>query len=188
MEVYSSDSDVSLSRAVFYLGAPWCGPCKKFLPLYKQFAEDYADDFEVKFYYINIDDFSTPSEVLENEVKRVSSIPTLLCFLDDKMVEKISSWNQDKLYTAMHMHYVPGEPVDNSRYAVIPDRVPYLPEEVDELSSSDGVELEFDIACCSPEDGCFEIATSSSIAPADDTKPEALADVTNKVEELNIIA
>lgn len=181
MEVYQPDSDVKLDRAVFYLGAKWCGPCKIALPLYEAFAEDNSEDFEVTFYYIDIDDFSTQSTILKQQFDKVSKVPTLLCFLNGEMVEKISPWDQDKLYTAMHVHYVEGEPVDNSRYAVIPDRVPNLPE----LSSSDGEEIEFDIPTC--DDGvCFEIEPFSIIAK-DDVRPESTVEaIESKIDELTV--
>lgn len=148
MEVYQPDSDIELNRAVFYLGANWCGPCKRFKPEYQEFASDMSEDFEVKFYYIDVDTFASPSSLLTKEVETIKSIPTVLCFLNNKMVEKISPWNKDKLYTAMHTHYVEGEPIDTSRYAVIPNRVPTQPG--GEFSSSDE-EDEFDVPSCDME-------------------------------------
>jgi hypothetical protein len=200
MEVYSSDSDVALDRAVFYLGAKWCGPCKKALPLYKTFADDYAEDFEVTFYYIDIDTFSSDNETLEKEVKKVTSIPTLLCFLNNSLVETISPWSQEKLYTAMHIHYVDGEPVDNSRFAVIPDRVPNQPD-VSSSSSDDDKgkdpesepDFDFDIPACEMGE-CFDgvielvdhskinIGESSGSVVADSVKEEPLEQTVEKLE------
>ena len=152
METYQPDADISLDRTIIYFGATWCGPCKRALPVYEEFAENNTEGFEVDFYYVDVDTFSTHSKELDKHFKTVKSIPEVLLFLNGKLIDRLSPWNEDKLYKMMHEYYVEGEEVDNSRYAVIPDRVPYQPE----LSSSEEDDDELDMPVCN-EDGCVVV-------------------------------
>lgn len=152
MQTYEVDSEISLDRVVLYLGAKWCGPCKRYLPEYRTFAQDYCDDFDVNFYYVDIDAFSSPNDILTSEVQNTESVPTVLVYLKNKLVQKISPWNRDELYKAMHEYFIEGNPVDNSKYAVIANRV------LDDPSGSDNSEDEFDFELPPCDiDGCCEI-------------------------------
>ncbi len=67
--------------------APWCGPCRKQLPI----VEELSDDLKGKAVVgkINVD---------ENQIKaseyRISGIPALLIFKNGELVEQLSGLHQ----------------------------------------------------------------------------------------------
>ena len=72
--------NVGVSLVDFY--ADWCGPCRMVLPVVEQIAEERDDLLVVK---VNVDD----NPELAKEFG-VFSIPTLIVFKDDEVVNKVS--------------------------------------------------------------------------------------------------
>ena len=62
--------------------ATWCGPCKMMAPVLEKFSEDYAEKIDV----VKVDADENPELV---EQYGVSSIPTMLVFLNGKVVKTI---------------------------------------------------------------------------------------------------
>ena len=74
-EVMSSEKTVLLD-----FWAPWCGPCRRVVPLVEQIAQERPD---IKVGKVNVDE--------EYELAgrfRISSIPTLLVLRDGKVVDQ----------------------------------------------------------------------------------------------------
>lgn len=63
--------------------APWCGPCKKLGPILEQVAERLGDDAAV--YKLNVEDNPTCAAKY-----RVRSIPTMMVFMDEDLVETVT--------------------------------------------------------------------------------------------------
>ena len=74
-EVMNSDKPVLLD-----FWAPWCGPCRRVVPLVEQIAKERPD---IKVGKVNVD------EEYELAGKfRISSIPTLLVIQDGKVINQ----------------------------------------------------------------------------------------------------
>lgn len=58
--------------------APWCGPCKRFAPIYEAVAQKYQD---VKFAKLNTED--EPEIAAQFEIR---SIPTLMIFKEQDVI------------------------------------------------------------------------------------------------------
>jgi len=74
-EVIRSDKPVLVD-----FWAPWCGPCRKVVPLVEEIAEERSD---IKVVKVNVDE--------EQELAaqfQIMSIPTLMVFKDGKLVKQ----------------------------------------------------------------------------------------------------
>lgn len=70
--------------------ADWCVPCKMVAPI----LEDAEKELNVKVYKVNVDDYPNLAEKFN-----IMSIPTLLCFKDGNLVDKIvGAMPKQKLY------------------------------------------------------------------------------------------
>lgn len=152
-----SGGEPNLERDIFYLGAKWCGPCRKAHPKYRDFADNYSEDFNVKFWYIDVDNPKLNNDLLKEEVERSPSIPALLLFLEGKFVQRLSGWDEDKLYNAMHEYYIVGEEIDTSEIAQLKHApmeyiLPYSSDSSEEHSE---LELELEV-CEGPECSIIE--------------------------------
>jgi len=67
--------------------APWCGPCRKQIPIVEELAAEVAG--KAKIAKINVDE----SQAKATEY-RISSIPALLVFKDGQVVEQLSGLHQ----------------------------------------------------------------------------------------------
>jgi len=64
------------------LWAPWCGPCRMVSPIVESLSEKNKD--KLKFCKINVDDNQKTASQY-----RVMSIPTLMFFMDGKVIDTI---------------------------------------------------------------------------------------------------
>ncbi|MGG3801249.1 thioredoxin family protein [Metabacillus fastidiosus] len=87
------DEAIQNEIVLFYLYAPWCGPCKVVSPILKELSEQLP---YVKFAKTNVEDLPKVAEELN-----VNSIPTVLTFVDGSVVETSIGFNQSEHYTAM---------------------------------------------------------------------------------------
>ena len=79
--------------------APWCGPCRKQLPIVDELASEITD--KARIVKINVD---------ENQIKaseyNISSIPALLVFKDGKLVEQLSGLHQKSQLKSILENYL----------------------------------------------------------------------------------
>jgi thioredoxin 1 len=71
--------------------APWCGPCQMLMPIMEEISAEFAE--KVKIVKINVDE--------ENEISsqyNVSSIPTVILFVDGQIKETIIGFHQKQDY------------------------------------------------------------------------------------------
>lgn len=77
-----SISDADLSNALVFFGAlDWCAPCKMIHPIVEELSTKYEG---IDFYYIDADD-----NAFELRSQGVSSVPTLLFFVNGEEQERI---------------------------------------------------------------------------------------------------
>jgi thioredoxin 1 len=69
--------------------AQWCGPCKKFAPIFSKLAEEYPS---IKFLKVDID----KCEKTAHKYK-VSSIPTFMFFKNGELYQKFSGADEKKV-------------------------------------------------------------------------------------------
>ena len=74
--------------------ADWCGPCKMAEPLIEELAESYKD--RVKIGKVNVDESSSVAGKFG-----VSSIPTVVMFVDGKEVARQVGFGGKESYEAM---------------------------------------------------------------------------------------
>lgn len=78
--------------------APWCGPCKKMLPMVNDLAETYSDQF--KLFTINFDQ----NRLLAKEQK-IMSVPYLVVFKDGiKIWDKNGEASKDELMEILELN------------------------------------------------------------------------------------
>lgn len=63
-------------------GAPWCPPCKALIPTLLHIDEQYGS--RIRVYSVNVDD--SPGLAARYDVR---GLPTVILFLDGKIVDKI---------------------------------------------------------------------------------------------------
>ena len=68
---------------VFDFFTDWCGPCKRFAPVFEELEKENP---EVGFYKINVED---DGEEL-GEYQEIYSLPTLKFFKGDKLIETLT--------------------------------------------------------------------------------------------------
>lgn len=71
--------------------APWCGPCKQLIPKLETIESKYSN---VKFVKINVDEnVDFPLDL------NIRSVPTVLIYSGDKLINRITGLNPDSVYT-----------------------------------------------------------------------------------------
>ncbi|MEO0202780.1 MAG: thioredoxin [candidate division WOR-3 bacterium] len=60
--------------------AEWCMPCRKLEPV----LDEIEKEMEIKVYKLNVDDYPHIAEKYN-----ILSIPTLLCFKDSKLLDRV---------------------------------------------------------------------------------------------------
>jgi len=79
-EIYRSE------KSIICFSAEWCSPCKKFAPIYSNYANEYKD---INFYKVDIDD----SEDLVNKFN-ITSVPTFIFLKNGVKVNEIIGINE----------------------------------------------------------------------------------------------
>jgi thioredoxin 1 len=75
VEVLNSDKPVLLD-----FWAPWCGPCRRVVPIVEEIAEERSD---IKVGKVNVDD-----QMELGRLFKIANIPTLLVIKDGEVVNK----------------------------------------------------------------------------------------------------
>ncbi len=78
---------------VVYFTASWCGPCKKFSPLFKQYR---ADNKNTKIKFVKIDVSRSEAEDKIADSYAVESLPKVIIFVDGKIVDSLEKLSIDK--------------------------------------------------------------------------------------------
>ena len=141
-----NDSERDLTRSVFLLGSESCFNSTLALTDYKIFAEQNPEEFEVKFFYVDVNNFDSEDITMFEEVTSCDVTPSLLIFKDGNVVAK-SPWDLQFLLYSLHEYFVSGDEVDTTQIALLKHEpiLGILPETSDEDS-----ELELDF-CEGPE-------------------------------------
>lgn len=79
--------------------ASWCGPCKMLAPIIENLANEYAGKLKVG--KVNVDD-----EGLLASEYGIVSIPTVIIFVNGKIVEKIVGANSQDAYEDIIEKYI----------------------------------------------------------------------------------
>jgi thioredoxin 1 len=86
-------------------GAPWCGLCKVLQPLMDQFSPDWHGQLDSV--YINADE-----NLKLCSTYRIQALPTLLLFVDGKVVQKFDRFHdRDDLRYTLESIVLPGTTV-----------------------------------------------------------------------------
>ena len=72
--------------------ADWCGPCQVLLPEFKKMSDKYP---KTTFAKINADEFI--SSDIDPKFPPVNALPTVLFFIDNKVVESVIGMNAPKI-------------------------------------------------------------------------------------------
>jgi thioredoxin len=80
-DIFDNDVLGAEKPVVVDVWAPWCGPCKVQAPIFKEAAQQFAD--EALFVKLNADD----NQALVQQYK-VMGIPTMLFFRHGRLVER----------------------------------------------------------------------------------------------------
>lgn len=70
-------------NVVFQMGASWCGPCKKFLPYFKE-QSSTAEYSNILFVHADEEECSTLYERLN-----IAAMPTFLFYKNGKLIETL---------------------------------------------------------------------------------------------------
>lgn len=90
--------EADLQNSVIFFGAlSWCAPCKMIHPVVEEFSEKYEN---MNFYYIDADENSF--ELRDNSI---SSVPTLVFFVDGEEKERIIGARPKKDIEALILKY-----------------------------------------------------------------------------------
>lgn len=87
------DLDQNKEKYVINFSASWCGPCKKFAPLFQELAKKYIN---VTFYKVDVDDI--PDLTLFYNVKKM---PTFLFFENGQIKTTVTGANESDIIKAL---------------------------------------------------------------------------------------
>lgn len=68
--------------------ADWCGPCKKYAPIFESIANEFRGINKIIFIKLNIENTD-----FENYTSDISSIPTFLIYRNNKRISKLVGAN-----------------------------------------------------------------------------------------------
>ena len=99
---YAPGDKIDLSLALIKFGAPWCGPCRRCSPAYKELSSKYPD---VTFYDVNVDDFAEMTlmsdephqQAFNDKISKITALPNFVLYKDVKIIAEIKSWKPEEL-------------------------------------------------------------------------------------------
>lgn len=87
----SSLSKKGIKAAIIEFGAPWCGFCKKALPLMEKLSSQYPN---ISFFYVDTNEPVGSSIAAQYGIK---SLPTFIFIYNDTERERVVGFNPDEI-------------------------------------------------------------------------------------------
>ena len=77
-------------KSVLYVGATWCGPCKKIKPIFHELEQQYGQ--KLKFVHLDLDQNREAGEKLG-----VSSVPSFFLINKGEVIDEFTGANEQRL-------------------------------------------------------------------------------------------
>jgi thiol-disulfide isomerase/thioredoxin len=81
-DTYNENNNIknnNTNKKIVLYHAEWCGHCKNFLPVWKQFVKQYPE--------INVEDIECSNEGNKSKCANIEGFPTVILFKDDQQIQ-----------------------------------------------------------------------------------------------------